>query len=243
MTARRALSALLPLLLLAAPARLEAQEAPPSAPPSTTPADAAASAAEAPFAAPFVGLDWRVMRLAGHTSHGPGFQVGALLFRGHLKVRVAGFARPGPINPATFEHTLPDGETYRGQGTLALRSDGSVVGLLLAPRFEIPGARWMAVELPLLVGWGAFGFYLHDEDRETPDGRRVSEWENELLDGADSGAGLALDVGLRVSFRTPLPWLRPYVGVHHLWVVGYDATLRGSYDGFSGVAGIELGGF
>jgi hypothetical protein len=201
-----------------------------------------ARADERPFATPFVGIDWRVNGLADHVSHGPGFQLGALLFRGHLKVGIAGFSRPGPLNPATFRVELED-TTYRGQSTLDLRSDGGVVGLFVAPRFTMPGLPWLDVELPILVGQGAFGFYLHGEDRETPDGRRVSAWENELLDGKDSSFGIAVDVGLRLSFRTPTSWLRPYVGVHYTNVIGYDAFVRGDYSGFGGVAGVEVGGF
>lgn len=214
---------ILSLLLLALPAAADAQDG-------------------RPLAVPFVGLDWRVMGLADHLSHGPGFQVGALLFD-HLKVGIAGFARPGPINPAEFDVQLNNGQSYRGKTTLNMRSDGSVVGITLAPRFRMPGAAWLDVELPLLVGYGAFGFYLQGNDRDTPDGRRVSEWEDELLKGADSAAGLAVDAGLRLSVQTAQRWLRPYVGVHHTWLVGYDATLRDNYNGFSGVAGIEVGGF
>ena len=55
--------------------------------------------------------------------------------------------------------------------------------------------------------------------------------------------GLAVDAGLRISFKTRQPWLRPYVGGHHMWLLGYDATVRRSYDGFSGVVGVEVGGF
>lgn len=201
-----------------------------------------AHAQSRPFAAPFVGVDWRVMGLAEHVSHGPGFQAGALLFWGHLKVGLSGFARPGPINPTTF-HVALNGRTYMGRSEFDLRSDGAVFGLFAAPRFTMPGLSWLDVEVPVMVGYGAFGFYLHGRDRETPDGRRVSQWENELLEGRDSSFGLALDVGLRLSFRVPLSWLRPYVGVHFTNVFGYDAFVRRDYLGPSGVAGVEFGGF
>lgn len=71
----------------------------------------------------------------------------------------------------------------------------------------------------------------------------MSEWENELLDGKDASFGIAVDVGLRLSFRTPASWLRPYVGVHYTNVIGYDAFVRSDYSGFGGVAGVEVGGF
>ncbi len=201
------------------------------------PSLASAQSEEAPVAAPFVDIGWRVMGLADHVSHGPDFQLGVRLWD-HLKIGVAGFARPGPINPKTFRHELSDGETYRGQDALDLRSDGAVVGLLVAPTFRI---RRLNVELPVLVGFGAFGFYLTGRNRETPDGDRVSVWEDRLLDGKDSSGGLTLDVGLRVAVDTRLPYLRPFVGLHYTQVFGYDATLASSYRGFSGVVGVAFG--
>jgi len=201
------------------------------------PTSSAAAQDEAPVAAPYVDLGWRVMGLADHVSHGPDFQAGVRLWD-HLKIGLAGFARPGPINPRTFRHELPAGETYRGQSSLDLRSDGAVVGLVVAPTFRI---RRLNIEIPVLVGFGAFGFYLTGDDRETPDGERVSTWENALLDGADSSGGITLDVGLRLSVDTRLPYVRPFVGLHYTRVFGYDATLASSYDGFSGVVGVAFG--
>jgi len=202
------------------------------------PSFAAAQQAEPPpVAAPFVDIGWRVMGLADHVSHGPDFQVGVRLWD-HLKIGIAGFARPGSINPKTFRYSLPAGETYRGQSELELRSDGAVVGLLVAPTFRV---RRLNIELPVLVGFGAFGFYLTGDDRDTPDGERVSVWENQLLDGRDSSGGLTLDVGIRLSVDTRLPYLRPFVGFHYTRVFGYDAALASSYDGFSGVVGVSFG--
>lgn len=43
------------------------------------------------------------------------------------------------------------------------------------------------------VGQGGFGSYLESENRETPDGRKPSAWENELLDGRGSSFGLGID--------------------------------------------------
>lgn len=80
----------------------------------------------------FVASGWRVLSLAGHISHGPDFQAGALL-DGWLKLGVAGFSRPGPINPATFRRRSSTGESYRGSDVLDLRSDGAFLGLMAAP--------------------------------------------------------------------------------------------------------------
>jgi hypothetical protein len=39
------------------------------------------------------------------------------------------------------------------------------------------------------------------------------------------------------------PYVRPYLGVHHMWIPGFSTGVRGSYDGFSGVLGIKFGRF
>ena len=186
-------------------------------------------------ASAFVSLGWRVMGLADHVSHGPDFQAGVLLF-GHLKVGIAGMARPGPINPATFQAAVDP--AYRGQSTLQLRSDGAIIGLLLAPTIRVGRVR---LELPVTVGFGAFGFYLNGGKRNTPDGEGVSTWENRLLDNADSSGGIAIDMGFRVAVRTRVQAVHPFVGIHYTAVIGYEATLATSYQGFSGVLGVQFG--
>ncbi len=192
----------------------------------------------------FVGLDWRAMGLAGHFSHGPGFQGGVTVLGGRLKLGVAGFARPGPINPATFTVQAAGGRTYNGSSTLSLRSDGGFFGLMVAPVLPVPGVEWLSAELPITLGQGGFGFYLHGDDRRTPDGRRVSAWEDELLDGRDSSFGLGLDAGLRLVLRpSASAFVRPYAGVHYSTVLGYDTYVRSSYSGFSAVVGAQLGRF
>lgn len=192
-------------------------------------------------AAPYVGVDWRVLGIADRVSNGPGFQVGVLLFE-HLRIGFAGFARPGPINPATYELNLPAGQTYKGQSSLDLRSDGSLFGLQLAPVLSLGKARRFEIELPVILGFGAFGFYLTGDDRRTPDGRRVSAWENELMDGRDASSGFAVDVGIRFSVDVYRRWLRVYAGAHYSSVIGYDAFLQDSYEGFSGAVGLEVRG-
>ncbi len=202
---------------------------------------APSSSMRQPKVGAFVGVDWRVMGLGGHLSHGPGWQFGLSLWR-HLSLGLAGFARPGPINPATFKVSLPDGQTYRGKETLQLRSDGSAIGGVVAPYHDFRRVP-LSLEVPVLVGFAGFGFYLHGDDRKVPDDRRVSEWENELLGDKDSDASnLFIDTGIRLSWtpRTS-PYVRPYFGVHYTWVVGFDTTVRGSYNGFSGVLGVKFG--
>lgn len=188
----------------------------------------------------FAGLEWRALALADHLSHGPGFAAGVILAGGWLKLGIAGFNRPGPMNPETFRVKASDGATYKGQETLTLRSDGGVVGALIA--LHAPITESFALEVPVTIGQAAYGFYLDGEDRVTPDGRRVSEWENELQDERDSSFALGLDFGLRAMF-TPrsLPWLRPHIGLFYSAAPGYDAYVRQDYDGLSVAAGLEVG--
>jgi hypothetical protein len=189
----------------------------------------------------FVDLEWRVFNIGGHVSHGPSVAAGVTFADGAFRVGLGGLGRPGPWNPRTFDVTLADGETYRGQSTLSLRSDGGMFGLHLAGAFEIPRAH-LAILLPVTIGYGGFGFYLTGEDRDTPDGRRVSAWENELFRDRDSHIGIVLDAGLRVAFvlrRTP--YVRPYVGASFTAVPGFDTMVRSSYSGFSFATGVEVG--
>ncbi|MEM9865781.1 MAG: hypothetical protein AAF938_29505 [Myxococcota bacterium] len=201
-------------------------------------ADAVETEEDAGIARPYLRLGWRVMGLADHVSHGPDFTAGVLLWD-HLLIGVGGFARPGPINPKTFDVDVV-GE-YQGRDRVDLRGDGALIGLTVGARFDLSNA--IALQVPVTLGFGAFGYYLHNEDRNTPDGRRVSEWENELLDGRDASGGMAIDAGLQISIRLPVDWLRLSAGVHYAQVIGYDAFVRDDYRGFSGSIGLEMSNF
>lgn len=199
---------------------------------------AQAAPAPAPTPSPvgvFIDLEWRGNALADHLSHGPGMAAGATFFDDHLRVGLAGFARPGPINPATF----PVDVAYKGEDTVQLRSDGGITGLLVAPGVRIGSVR---LDAPLMVGYGGFGFYLHGENRETPDGRKPSAWENELLDGRDSSFGVGLEGGLRATWRAS-EHVQPYVAARYTTVLGYDAFVRSDYAGPSLALGLSVGAF
>jgi hypothetical protein len=187
----------------------------------------------------FVDLEWRGFAMGGHLSHGPAFAGGVSLWGDHVRVGLAGLGRPGPWNPATFDARLPNGETYKGQRVLSLRSDGGMFGVHVAA--ALPIAEQITLTVPATLGYGGFGFYLHGEDRNTPDGRRVSEWENELFDGKDSYLGVVLDAGARLHWRpTPTPWLRPYLAGYYTTVPNYTTLVRNDYSGFSFALGIEV---
>lgn len=192
--------------------------------------------------APFVHLGWRALAIGGHASHGPEFAAGVRLFDGYLRLGIGGYNRPGPLNPTRFPTESLGGVEYKGSSTLDLKSDGGVVGLLVGT--QIPVTDWVAIDIPIIVGQAAFGFYLAGEDRDTPDGRRVSAWENELQDGRDASFAIGIDAGVRAAFTIEsLPWLRPTVGVHYLVTPGYDAYAKDNYGGFSVAAGTEVVAF
>ena len=188
----------------------------------------------------FVTLEWRAMAIGGHASHGPGLSAGVRLFDGALRIGLTGFARPGPFNPKTFDITPAGGATYRGQEQVSLRSDGGFFGLLLESELPWPGLPQLRIVPSVALGNAAFGFYLTGDDRETPDGRRVSAWEDELQDGKDAGVAFAIEPGVRVSWMPNGSFIGPYVAARYLVLVGYDAFALNNYDGFSAALGAEM---
>ena len=207
--------------------------------------DRAAPLDEAPRSASAVGVfvatEWRALGLAEHLSHGPAFAAGVSLFGRHLKLGLISVSRPGALNGALFPTSTVNGASYRGRQRLDLRSDGAFSGLLVAPTFDLPFAPSVSVELPLAIGQAAFGFYLPAKDRVTPDGRRVSAWENELFGGKDSSPAIGLEAGIKVAVKLPsAEWLAPYAAVHYTWSLGFDTLVRSSYDGPSAALGLQF---
>ncbi|TAE48582.1 MAG: hypothetical protein EAZ89_15130, partial [Bacteroidetes bacterium] len=148
----------------------------------------------------------------------------------------AGFSiyqRSGPINPQTFVYALPQGTSYKGQTSVNLRADHGMYGLMLAPTFQIPGAPAWQIDVPLIAGNVGAGFYLFGEDRMTPDGRRVSEWENDLLGGRDSDFAWAFEGGVRLIVPTGQRESRLALGLHYTRVLGWETVIQPQsyYDG------------
>lgn len=184
----------------------------------------------------FFASEWRALGVADHASHGPGYAVGVSLFGDHLHVGLAGFNRPGPINPKTFATQPVDDQTWNGKRTLKLRSDGNFFGLQVAPCLDLGDLH---LELPVTFGQAAFGFYLAGTDRDAVTGERVSAVENRLLDGRDSSFALGVELGVTMGYRATR-WFAPYVSLHYLATIGYDAFVRGDYAGPSAAAGVQI---
>lgn len=160
-----------------------------------------------------------------HLGRTMGFQMGLTFLNGRLKTGFTFYGRSGPINPQTFQLDLPAGTDYKGQTTLHLRGDHGAFAVFVAPVISLP-SDWQ-LEIPVAFGQLGGGFYLVGEDRITPDGRRVSEWEDDLMGGTDAGFGWLVEGGLRVS-RSVGQHVRIGGGLHYSQTIGYQSFVGGS---------------
>ncbi len=164
------------------------------------------------------------MLLDQHIGRTLGFQTGITLLNRNLQIGLYYYGRSGPINPHTINYALPEGTTYRGQSSIHFRADHGAFGLFVSPQFRVGK---VTLDVPIMFGGMGAGFYLTDEDRITPDGRRVSEWEDELLGDADAGGGTMLEIGVRA--RTAItPGIEIGIGGHYTQTFNYFSTLGGN---------------
>lgn len=150
-----------------------------------------------------------------HTDHFGktlGASLGVKLFKDHLKVGFHLYGRPGPINPKEYTITPTNGQMYKGQSTLQLRADHGAFGIYLTPMLYLQQFR---IEFPVTVGQLGGGFYLLGEDRKTPDGDRVSVWEDRLMDGNDAGFSPLYEFGVRTFLPLKHPNVSFGIGVHY----------------------------
>mgnify|MGYP000023532014 CR=1 FL=1 len=189
----------------------------------------------------FVAPHGRLMATGNRVSHAWGVEGGVTLWD-WVNVGAVFYQRSGPVNAEDFQTDLPEGITYKGKSRLELGSEFVFMGLQIAPQIPI-GLEDFSLEVPLAFGSGGAGFYLKGSDRDTPDGRRVSEWENELFEGRDFADGLGWEVGLRGVWKpTDEDWFRLAAGVHYT-SVDFDAFARQApfYDGLSMSVSVMLG--
>lgn len=160
------------------------------------------------FVTPEVGT----MFLGNHIGKTVGTSLGVNVWKNRLKIGVFAYGRSGPINGKTFVATLPEGVSYKGQSRLNLRADHGMFGLLVAPTFRV---KAIELDVPIMVGVVGGGFYLAGDDRKTPDGARVSEWENKLFAGLDAAGASAVEIGLRAFVPTKIKGVKIGAGVHY----------------------------
>jgi len=149
-----------------------------------------------------------------------GGALGVKLLKGHLKAGFQFYGRPGPINAKEFLVPASDGQIYRGSNTLTLRADHGTAGLYLAPVVQLKKVK---LEFPIGLGQMGAGYYLTGEDRDTPDGDRVSVWENKLMDERDAGFSTWYEFGSRLFVPMPNQNISLGFGVHYSLAPGWEA--------------------
>ncbi len=175
------------------------------------------------FLTPEVGT----MFLDNHVGRTVGASFGVKVLKNRLKIGIHGYGRSGPINPETFTVKAYNGLSYKGNSTLTLRADWGTVGVLVAPTFKIKNVE---IDVPVSYGMGIGGFYLFGDDRKTPNGDRVSVWEDKLMNGEDASAGSWLEFGTRVFFPTKIKGVQIGAGVHYTMVSGWKTFYDPSGD-------------
>jgi hypothetical protein len=173
----------------------------------------------------FITPEFGAMLLDDHVGYTSGASLGITLWKNRIKLGIYTYGRSGPINPQTFTVEASAGQTYKGSSTLTLRADQLSFGGFIAPTFSIN--NW-DIDVPLSIGTMGAGFYFAGDDRITPDGARVSVWEDKLMDGKDAGFGNYFDFGLRCFIPSKNPDIKFGVGMHYTMVNGwstyYDPT-------------------
>lgn len=137
---------------------------------------------------------------------------GVKLFKQRLKVGAQFYGRPGPINSMEYTVTPSNGQLYKGQNTITLRADHGTFGLFVSPIFNLKKFR---IEIPLSIGSMGGGFYLLGDDRLTPDGDRVSVWEDRLMEGQDAGFSTFYEFGTRLFVPMPNEHISLGLGIHY----------------------------
>jgi hypothetical protein len=165
----------------------------------------------------FITPEYGTMFLKDHIGQTVGFSMGIKLFKDHLKIGYFNYGRSGVINSYTINTPLPAGVSYKGKTSIDLRADHGAFGLMIAPSFTLRKSK-IEIDFPIHIGSIGAGFYMADDDRKTPDNRRVSEWENELFDGKDAAFAGMFEFGVRAFVPTKLNGLQWGIGVHYTTV-------------------------
>lgn len=173
----------------------------------------------------FFAPEFSLLNHSNHTAKAVGFQTGVSFWKDRLQGGFFYYGRSGPINNHTETLFLPEGSEYKGQSEVKMGVDHGAFGLFIAPQFRLAKGR-LTMDAPIGFGQMGAGFYLKGEDRNTPDGRRVSEWENELMGGVDAGFGWVVDGGLRLRTRLDKSGsIEGGLGIHYTRTIGWGAYL------------------
>lgn len=172
---------------------------------------------------------YSAMFLDDHVGNAFGFNIGISSKNRKWTAGIRFYSRSGPINEGQeYDLVLADGQTYKGKSVLKLGADHGYVGVEIAYSFRASDDK-ILVRIPVSMGQVGAGFYLKGEDRITPDGRRVRDWEDDLQEGNDAGFGAALELGVEV-FYSPfedLPYIAFGGGAHYTKTFGYESFIGG----------------
>jgi hypothetical protein len=170
----------------------------------------------------FITPEVSTMFLKDHVGKAVGFSFGYKVWKERLKIGFISYGRSGPINSATFSTKFYNNQTYKGKTTTNVRADWGTFGLLLAPTFKLKN---LTLDVPVMLGGGAGGFYLNGDDRKTPDGDRVSVWENKLFNGEDAGFGALAEIGTRIFIPSKVKGISFGGGLHYTMVSGWKTMV------------------
>ena len=173
--------------------------------------------------------EYSAMFLEGHIGNAVGFGIGITNKNKKWDLGIRYYGRSGPINlHQEYELVLPTGTTYKDKSSLFLGNDHAYLGVEVAYNLRLNNERIM-LRFPLSFGQFGAGFYMKDEDRVTPDGRRVNEWEDELQGGTDAGFALATEFGAQFIYQI-LPnnkHIHLALGATYMNSYGYKSFLGG----------------
>lgn len=171
--------------------------------------------------------EYSAMFLEDHVGNVVGAGIGITTKNKKWDIGIRSYGRSGPINlHQEYELVLPEGTTYKGKSVLLLAADHIAFGLEVAYNLKLKSER-LGLRVPVSFGTFGAGFYLQDDDRFTPDGRRTSEWEDELQNGEDAGTGTYLDFGGQVLYQV-IPnkdHLNVFIGITYTSTFGYSRFL------------------
>lgn len=145
--------------------------------------------------------EYSAMFLKDHVGNAVGFNLGIISKNKRWEMGIRYYGRSGPINQhQEFELVLNSGTSYKGKSVLNLGADHGYLGIEMA--YIHTFSNRLFFRIPISIGQLGAGFYLKDEDRITPDGRRVSEWENELQGNEDAGFSISSEIGTQLFYQS-----------------------------------------
>ncbi|TXB60635.1 hypothetical protein [Phaeodactylibacter luteus] len=171
--------------------------------------------------------EYSAMFLPGHVGNAVGIGIGITSKNRKWDFGIRTYGRSGPINTGQlYDLVLAEGVTYKGKSVLQVANDHGFLGLEMAYNLKLKSDRLM-LRFPVAFGSFGAGFYLLGEDRITPDGRRVNEWEDELQGGNDAGFGWLSEIGCQMVYQL-IPdnsHLNIFAGLTHTTTYGYESFL------------------